>query len=47
MKFQGIKSLTNVGFWTPKCPNCNSSKEVIDNGDGWYCYECNSTFNGD
>lgn len=34
---------TIILFNVPKCPYCGGD-DVIDNGDNWYCYDCNATF---
>ena len=26
-----------------KCPYCGGT-DTTDNGDSWYCYDCNATF---
>lgn len=28
----------------PTCPYCGDKSGVIDNGDGWYCEDCNAAF---
>ena len=32
-----------LGNSVPKCSYCGGS-DTIDNGDGYYCYDCNAIF---
>ena len=45
MNFMKILKAQLMRMAGVRCPYCHGT-DVVDNGDNWYCYTCNATFEG-